>query len=149
MLTYETARAEDVERLFALEKGLIDAYEDRESIDYEKVLGWVERKLEKQVGEFTRVLRDGELVGYYHLTPSGEKWELDDLFVLPGYQGQGIGTAVLERCFAQAEGPIFLYVFVRNTGAVRLYERMGFRVTERVGKTRYIMEREEKRHGTV
>ena len=48
---------------------------------------------------------------------------------------------MLERCFAEAEGPIFLYVFMRNTGAVRLYERMGFRVREKVGETRYIMER--------
>lgn len=141
MLTFETAREEDIERLFALEKELIDTYEDRESIDYDKVLDWVRRKLEKQVGQFTRVLRDEVLVGYYHLTPGEGKWELDDLFIFPEYRGQGIGAKVLERCFAQAEGPIFLYVFVKNDGAVRLYERMGFRVTQKVEQTRYIMER--------
>ena len=67
--------------------------------------------------------------------------ELDDLYLYPAFQGRGIGTEVLEKSIAEADAPIFLYVFRANTRAIRLYERFGFRVTEEVSPTRCIMRR--------
>ena len=67
--------------------------------------------------------------------------ELDNFYVLPGYRSRGIGTAALERCFRETDRPVFLYCFTRNTRAMALYSRMGFRVTENVGTTRCIMQR--------
>ena len=140
-LTYEPARPEDIDAVFAFCKELIDAYEDVARIDYDEVLSWVRRKLAKRIGDYTRVLADGQLAGYYSFAPSGEKMELDDLYVLPAFRGRGIGTAVVERCCAQTGLPVFLYVFRRNARAVALYERLGFRVVEEVEETRLIMQR--------
>ena len=39
-----------------------------------------------------------------------------------------------------ADRPVFLHVLIRNTGAVRLYRRMGFQMVRRVDGTRCIME---------
>ena len=83
----------------------------------------------------------GTVAGYYHLIPGAEKTELDDFYILPPYRGRGIGTRALKDCIQRAAGPLFLYVFSRNAGAIRLYERMGFQITETVGETRCIMER--------
>lgn len=140
-LTYEQATKADVERIFALSKTLIDRYEDLDSIDYAKVLQWVRRKIEAQIGEYQRVLMDGSLAGYVHFHPDGERMELDDLYILPEYRGQGIGTAVVEKCCAETEKPVYLYVFRRNEGAVRLYQRLGFEIVQEVGSSRYIMQR--------
>lgn len=140
-LTYEQASAADVERIFALSKALIDQYEDVASIDYDKVLQWVRRKIEVQIGEYQRVLMDDALAGYVHFHPDGERMELDDLYILPEYQGMGIGTAVVEKCCAETEKPVYLYVFRRNEGAVRLYQRLGFEIVQEVGGSRYIMQR--------
>ena len=54
-ITYVPARPEDREVLFALNKALIDKYENVEAIDYAAVLAWTERKLEKRVEEYTRI----------------------------------------------------------------------------------------------
>lgn len=67
--------------------------------------------------------------------------ELSDLYILPEWQGKGIGTAVLAHCIAQTNLPISLFVFIRNTGAFRLYTRMGFSIHQQAG-TRYRMRRE-------
>ena len=68
--------------------------------------------------------------------------ELDDFYILPQFRGRGIGTAVLEKCIRESSLPIFLYVFTRNTGALNLYQRMGFRIAEQISSTRSIMRRE-------
>ena len=66
--------------------------------------------------------------------------EIDDLYIFPEFQNQGIGTAVIRKC-CESRLPVMLYVFTRNTGAFALYRRLGFRVTETIGNSRCIMVR--------
>ena len=54
---------------------------------------------------------------------------IDHLYVAPDRQGRGIGSALLRHVQA-TQGRLTLFVFVRNVGAVRLYERHGFRVIQ-------------------
>ena len=142
-LRYEKASEEDIEVLFHFNRELIDAYEDPAAIDREAVLSWVRRKLTNKIGEYTCVLADGEKAAWYRFVPSEGKMELDDLYVLSEYRNRGIGTAIIEKCFRETELPVFLYVFIRNLGAVRLYDRLGFCVIEKLGETRYIMQRDK------
>ena len=137
-LTYEPARAEDGPVIFGFAKELIERYETDQDLDLEMALGWTKRKIEKRIDEYTRVLCDGEVAGYYRFAPDGDKMELDDLYVLPEYRSRGVGTAVLRRCLAQGK-PIYFYVFTGNARAVALYEREGFRKVEDVSPTRMIM----------
>lgn len=140
-LTYEPAEKTDIEPLFQLNKDLIDRYESTSQIDYSKVLSWVRNKLEKRIDEYTCIFLDNRKVGYYRFHSVDEKMELDDLYVLSPYQGQGIGSEVIRKCIAETDLPVFLYVFIRNSGAVSLYKRFGFRITETIRNSRYIMER--------
>lgn len=142
MLRFEPARPEDIDTLFRLNKALIDEYEDLSSIDYPKVLDWVQANIRRHLAFFNRVLLDDALAGYYCLRPRGGRVELDSLFVLPPFRGQGIGTEILERCLSLSPGTIFLYVFRGNTRALTLYQRLGFRIVEEVGSSRYILEAE-------
>ena len=135
MITFTTAEQRDLPLLFALNKALIEEYEDLTAINLPRVLSWVEQNLENHLGNFRRVLYNRELAGFFCLTEG----ELDSLFVLPQFRGKGIGTEVIRHC--QKHSPaLFLYVFRKNTGAVALYRRMGFEITREVGRTRYIME---------
>lgn len=67
--------------------------------------------------------------------------ELDDLYIFQPYQNQGIGSEIIRKCIAETDLSIFLYVFVQNSRAVSLYKRFGFRITETIRDSRYIMER--------
>lgn len=137
-LTYETASQQDVASLYQLNKALIEAYEDLTAIDFEKVLAWVHRKISENISGYTRICRDGHLVGYYRLVPCAEGLELDDFYILEPFRGQGIGSQVLRRC-CESDVPLILYVFTKNTRAIRLYRRFGFHITQAVSPTRYIM----------
>ncbi len=69
---------------------------------------------------------DGEVVGYVTV----DDGELNDLYVQPGWQGQGIGAALLAKAKALSPGELSLWAFQRNAGARRFYERHGFILTE-------------------
>lgn len=140
-LRYETAQPGDAAVIYSLCRELVERYEDSKQVDLGKVLPWLERKVEESILLYTRVLLDGQTVAYYRLDTSGERAELDDLYVLPEYRCRGIGTRILQKCIESTEKDIFLYVFKRNTGAVALYSRMGFTVEREVGVTRCIMVR--------
>ena len=139
-LTYETARPEDAPTIFAFARELIETYETDPELDLDMALAWTRRKIEKRIGEYTRVLLDGAVAGFFRFVPDGERMELDDLYVLPAFQNRGVGTAILRRCVAQGR-PVYFYVFTKNARAIALYEREGFRKTEDVGPTRMIMTR--------
>lgn len=69
---------------------------------------------------------DGEVVGYVSINGA----ELNDLYIRPGYQGRGIGTALLEQAKGRSPDELSLWAFQRNAGARRFYERHGFEAVE-------------------
>ena len=139
-LVQKPATKEDIDVIFQLCRQLIEDYERPESIDYPKVLAWVQKKLEDSVGEYTAVYVNGQKAGFYHFFRNEEGlFELDDLYIFPEFQNRGIGTQIIGQCCARVREPVMLYVFIRNSGAVRLYRRLGFQVTQTIHGSRYIM----------
>ena len=143
-VTFVPALPEDIPHIFQLNKELIHRYEDLSSIPYDQVLLWVENNIRRQLPYFRRILADGIHTGYFCLCQAEGKWELDSLFVFPEFQNRGIGTEAVRHCREHAQGTLFLYVFKENTGALRLYQRLGFRITKEVRTTAYIMEYENR-----
>lgn len=70
--------------------------------------------------------QDGIVLGFSAVT--GEK--LTHLYVHPAAQNRGIGTELLEHAKTVSPERLELWVFQRNEGARRLYERHGFRLVE-------------------
>ncbi|MBP2559234.1 GNAT superfamily N-acetyltransferase [Neorhizobium galegae] len=65
--------------------------------------------------------RDGALLG---IIAFRKDW-IDQLYILPNAQGQGIGSRLLD--IAKGAHPqLFLWTFQRNTAARRFYETRGF-----------------------
>lgn len=90
---------------------------------------------------------DGELVGYglAHVMPAGDTWvadtwqtgdrigEIESLAVLPSYRGRGIGTQLLTGLERELQAigvrDLIIGVLPGNEGAIRLYQRHGYRPT--------------------
>jgi len=75
-------------------------------------------------------LEDGGLVGYLIVSRYVDAWHVMNIAVAEAYRRRGIAGALLERLFAvtadEAQRGYTLEVRVSNTGAIRLYERLGF-----------------------
>jgi ribosomal protein S18 acetylase RimI-like enzyme len=84
---------------------------------------------------------DEEVVGYLvvHVPPDGESpLYFDDLAVKMEFQRKGIGTDLMMRGLMETKEQIRMrgatIKVKKNTMAMRLYEKMGFRETEEVGE---------------
>ena len=64
-LMYEKARPKDAPVIFGFAKELIETYETDPDLDLAMALDWTRRKIEKRIGEYTRVLADGETARPY------------------------------------------------------------------------------------
>ena len=67
---------------------------------------------------------DGEVAGFVGV----DGGEVSHLYIAPPAQGRGIGTALLEHAKSVSPEGLDLWVFQRNEGARRFYERHGFRL---------------------
>ena len=73
------------------------------------------------------VEEQGEVVGFFGLNRD----ELSHIYVDPEQQGRGIGTTLLDHAKALRPDRLELWVFQKNEGARRFYERHGFRLLRR------------------
>ena len=55
---------------------------------------------------------------------------IDQLYVLPGHVGIGVGSLLLQHAHAKLRRPIRLFTFQANSGARRFYERFGYRAVQ-------------------
>ena len=141
-VSFMPANNEDIQLIFAQSKALVDTYENTAAIPYDKVMHWLEEKIRQNISEYVKVCMDNETVGFYRLSNTDGETELDDFYILPAFRGQGIGTEVLKKCILEANAPMFLYVFKKNEGAIRLYKRFGFEPAQDVSESRMILRRE-------
>ena len=88
------------------------------------------------LGDFFGVKRDGRLIAM-----AGERLkqpgftEISGVCTHPGYQRQGLGRelckTLMARILDRKECP-YLHVFTDNTGAIKLYEELGFRIRKEI-----------------
>ena len=128
-IRFRPATENDTDFLYALHVATMKEYVD-------KTWGWddtfqesVFRKnyvpVEIQVITFTE--KD---MGMLSLEERGQDIFLRAIEIHPDYQGQGIGTAIIQKIIAEGAlkmKPVFLHVLKVNP-AKRLYERLGFSV---------------------
>lgn len=77
-------------------------------------------------GSVTVAVNNDRLVGMAaHSIVDGVAW-LDQLYVSPQFNRQGIGTSLLESVKSQTDGKLQLYTFQMNHDAAAFYERHGF-----------------------
>lgn len=77
------------------------------------------------------LIRYGDaVVGLVHLGSRGGEIDwLEDIFVLPEYQGQGIGSRVIQLVEAEVKqysDSLYIEAAARNERAIRLYRRLGY-----------------------
>jgi len=96
-------------------------------------------------GDVQAIYRDTALAGFYWIEERGDILHLHGIILKPEFQGQGIGTTVLKMLAERYTGKkdkIELGVYQANSGAIRLYEKLGYQITRNLGDLHfYIMQK--------
>ena len=78
---------------------------------------------------FCRIMHNGQAVGTVALTALADHLRLDEFYLLPAFQGQGLGTRILKHCaaIADARGLPLRLRYLKWNPVGSLYRRHGFR----------------------
>jgi ribosomal protein S18 acetylase RimI-like enzyme len=92
-----------------------------------------------ELGDYLGIRRGGALVAMAGERLRLEGWtEISAVCTEPDHRGQGLASrlmgALIEAIQLRSEG-VFLHVLASNTGAIRLYEQLGFRVRQQATLT--------------
>ena len=118
----------DCERLYRIQSQSMRPY-------VEQIWGWNESFQEERFRQGfdpdkTRIVLSNEReIGFLRVTEKKEAVFIEQIYIIPEYQGRGIGTALVREVISR-NLPVELSVLKLNTDARRLYERLGFRVND-------------------
>jgi len=129
-LGFRTAHANDSEFVFSVKKAAFQEY-------VESVWGWddsYQRELHQQAVCRTifRIvhLHDAD-VGFLAMSRASNVVKVNQLFILPEYQGREIGSARMPRIVDEARltrKSVILQVLKVNPRCLRFYQRLGFTI---------------------
>lgn len=139
-----TVRAATVQDLDAIQALLNASWRNTyaEAIPAERMEGILARRharklLADQLGEadsvFVVATSNGAIVGHAYARHTGKSLYLDRLHVEPGLKGAGIGKKLMKTVFdaVNTGETVMLELVSGNDRALKFYEGLGFRVTER------------------
>ncbi len=81
---------------------------------------------------------DGEDAGWLFVAETEHELRIVEIMIAKAWRGRGAGTTVLRRVLIDAGSknkPVRLHVRSGNAGALRLYQRLGFRLSGGDGTT--------------
>jgi GNAT superfamily N-acetyltransferase len=135
-MTIRRCTPADLEAIVAIVNGAAEAYRGVIPADrwHEPYMPMGELVGEIAAGvEFWGYEDESELVGVMGIQDVGDLDLIRHAYVLPGLQGRGIGSALLERLADRAPRPLLVGTWAAAEWAIRFYERHGF---EPVGRER-------------
>lgn len=147
MITLRKCQLEDLELLHDLSrKTFYETFKDDNSaedmalfLDDAYNMPKLKRELNDKDVSFYFVYKDQHLAGYMKLNVldaqqedlGEDALEIERLYLLPGFQGQGIGTHLLYEAEAiareQDKSKLWLGVWEHNDQAIHLYEKLGYK----------------------
>lgn len=101
---------------------------DNVSFNEMQVLNEIEKLSQPSALDNIYVYDDGIIKATVKIEDIGEKTKVSEFFVDPFFQGEGIGTKILNNVIEKSK-EVFLYVLDKNERAIRFYVKMGFKYT--------------------
>ena len=129
-LSFRKAHASDSEFVFAVKEAAYREY-------IEQIWGWDDNyQRERHNREFAshdfRIIQfRGTDVGFLITSHTSDTLKVNQIYILPEYQGKGIGSACMTRIVDDAsleQKSVALKVLKINTRGIALYQRLGFTI---------------------
>ena len=131
-LSIREAGAADSEFVFTVKKAAFREY-------VEQIWGWddtYQRELHNRrfAAQDLHIIQfNGVDVGFLSTSNTPDALKVDQIYILPEYQGKGIGAACMKRIIDDAnleQKLVMLQVLKINTRATAFYQRLGFAIVD-------------------
>ena len=131
MITYKPATGNQYQEYFQLMLDHMAAYIDTLMVRMDMTVEQFAERF-RTVGQvYSIIVDDEDEAGFYWIEARGHELHLHGIIITEQFQGQGIGTAtlnMLEEEHKDTKDYIELGVHQGNTGAIKLYQQLGYRI---------------------
>ena len=132
------ATEDDIENMYQWEMESID----KSLIDNEKVQSLIRQDCHDSLKDTLMIMDGDNTIGMFTacMIDDGEWRYIGEIYLIPEYRGQGIGSTILKNEMANYD-KIRLQVAMDNEGAFKLYTSLGFKIAKKDDANKmYIME---------
>lgn len=145
MLNIRKAELNDVDMLLDMKLDIILSSEEIAELDkrkLEKIVNYSEEEIRENLEDY-KIIEDHDknVIGIFALFGYDDGKLLDTIYVINSSRKKGIGTKIIKNIILNNYQPIYLWVYKSNKLAVKLYERLNFKIKEETD-TRYFMKNE-------
>lgn len=145
MLNIRKAELDDVDMLLDMKLDIILSSEEIAELDkreLEKIVNYSEEEIRENLEDY-KIIEDNDknIIGIFALFDYDDGKLLDTIYVINSSRKKGIGTKIIKNIILNNYQPIYLWVYKSNKLAVKLYERLNFKIKEETD-TRYFMKNE-------
>ena len=145
MLNIRKAELNDVDMLLDMKLDIILISEEIAELDkreLEKIVNYSEEEIRENLEDY-KIIEDEDknVIGIFALFGYDDGKLLDTIYVINSSRKKGIGTKIIKNIILNNYQPIYLWVYKSNKLAVKLYERLNFKIKEETD-TRYFMKNE-------
>ena len=135
------ATEDDIENMYQWEMESID----KSLVDNEKVQSLIRQDCYDSLKDTLMIMDGDNTIGMFTacMIDNGEWRYIGEIYLIPEYRGQGIGSTILRNEMANYD-KIRLQVAMDNEGAFKLYTSLGFKIAKKDETNKmYIMEYEK------
>lgn len=135
------ATEDDIENMYQWEMESID----KSLVDNEKVQSLIRQDCHDSLKDTLMIMDGDNTIGMFTacMIDDGEWRYIGEIYLIPEYRGQGIGSTILRNEMANYD-KIRLQVAMDNEGAFKLYTSLGFKIAKEDDTNKmYIMEYEK------
>ena len=133
---------EDIKKLIEYKKRTI--YEYAENLSNEEIIkinNYVENNVPKLINNYYNIMINEKINGCLLITAVDDGKLLDEIYIEEEYRNKGIGTDIIKNILNE-NNIVYLWVYKKNTKAIKLYMKMGFKIIKETD-LRYYMEYKE------
>ncbi len=115
----------------------------------QKIIDMINKENKENI-DTIKIITDGNKdIGMYQAYPidEGEWWYLAEIYLIPNYRGKGIGSTLIKNDI-DSHDKLVLRVDPDNVRAIKLYESLGFVVTEKEENS-WIMRLDKTKKGEI
>ncbi len=145
MLNIRKAELNDVDMLLDMKLDIILSSKEIAELDkreLEKIVNYSEEEIRENLEDY-KIIEDDDrnVIGIYALFDYDDGKLLDTIYVINSNRRKGIGTRIIKNIILNNYQPIYLWVYKSNKLAVKLYEKLNFKMKDETD-IKYFMKNE-------
>lgn len=133
-LRFLPCTAADLDTVLQASLEILDEFQAEQALDLSLVRQLIIARASEEIADYTKLTISEQLIGWYHVIETPATLELDDVNILESFRSSGYGSRLLDRVLDAGrvkQKPVMVTVAGDNAGAVRFYERHGFRFVQK------------------